>query len=546
PEYARGGQASVASDIYALGIMLWECLAGFRPFELRKPPDRSSARNPMEETVASLRGAAPSLGALLPGTPYGLVELISQMIANDEACRPHGAGIVLGRLEAIAAGSGAGSLSPVAEPRARTVLTARRPPDASTRRMDRSVSSDEPARAPGAPRGRGSSAAGSGRPIASALLSWPWYTALAVGLVGLVSGLVVVGLLRVSRPPEGDRGPADPTRRSPVPTVHVSVPAERPELDELEDLFAREPDLHRLRPWSEAAGALECPVVLREPPGDEPVRFTVPTNQEVVSVNGVSWPTQTALSPFRVGLNWVRVNVTAGGSVGVTVPNGRGRLSMRPAVDGEAIRELDAYERLRALLYPRPDPSGARAMIETLMPEPDHPFRRLAFTWCELAPSMSRSFGISEALSSSAAVESSPYLQPELLRLRRRYLDGLQPLIPRHGDRWYLWLGIAWQLRWGDQTDAAMSALLRALDLWPRCPWSWYELARWEFLTWQEWQMRRTLFPQRSRRHFGRAALVHFELAERFMKERRNDGIDVVVRDIQDKLGLLRKRADKE
>ncbi len=84
PERVGGGPASPASDLYSLGIVAWECLAGTPPFTGQQ----------MDIAVAHRELPLPPLPA---GVPAQVAALIGELAAKNPAGRPATAGAVAGR-----------------------------------------------------------------------------------------------------------------------------------------------------------------------------------------------------------------------------------------------------------------------------------------------------------------------------------------------------------------------------------------------------------------------------------------------------------------
>ena len=93
PEQAAGQEALPASDVYALGVVAYECLAGHRPFE------RDSA---VAVAIAHVQDPPPPLP---PDIPPPVAALVMRMLAKDPADRfPDGASLAAG-LSAVRSGS---------------------------------------------------------------------------------------------------------------------------------------------------------------------------------------------------------------------------------------------------------------------------------------------------------------------------------------------------------------------------------------------------------------------------------------------------------
>jgi eukaryotic-like serine/threonine-protein kinase len=75
PEQAAGGVATPASDVYALGVVAYQCLAGRRPFE---------GDTPLEIAMRHVRDAPPPLPA---DTPPAVRAIVDRAMAKDPPAR---------------------------------------------------------------------------------------------------------------------------------------------------------------------------------------------------------------------------------------------------------------------------------------------------------------------------------------------------------------------------------------------------------------------------------------------------------------------------
>jgi eukaryotic-like serine/threonine-protein kinase len=84
PERVAGQAATPASDLYSLGVVAWECLAGAPPF----------TGTPVEVAIAHRDRRLPPL----PGpVPAGVAALVAELTAKDPLARPPDAGVVAER-----------------------------------------------------------------------------------------------------------------------------------------------------------------------------------------------------------------------------------------------------------------------------------------------------------------------------------------------------------------------------------------------------------------------------------------------------------------
>ncbi|MEO6528522.1 MAG: protein kinase [Gemmatimonadaceae bacterium] len=95
PEQAVGDASTDhRADLYALGVVAYEALAGAHPF---------GARAPQALVVAHLTEPPPPLGARRPDAPRSLVALVTQLLEKDPAARPQSADAVLRALDGATA-----------------------------------------------------------------------------------------------------------------------------------------------------------------------------------------------------------------------------------------------------------------------------------------------------------------------------------------------------------------------------------------------------------------------------------------------------------
>ena len=75
PERIAGAAGDAASDLYALGIVAYECLAGVRPF----------SGQPIQVAMAHLERPLPPLP---PSVPAEVIAFVMKLTAKDPAARP--------------------------------------------------------------------------------------------------------------------------------------------------------------------------------------------------------------------------------------------------------------------------------------------------------------------------------------------------------------------------------------------------------------------------------------------------------------------------
>lgn len=111
PEQAAGQVATPASDVYALGVVGYQCLAGRRPFE---------GENPLEIAMKHVREPPPPL----PGDiPPAVREIVMRALAKDPAHRwPSGSALAAVARQAAAGGGSAAGPAPAGSPSAGTSL----------------------------------------------------------------------------------------------------------------------------------------------------------------------------------------------------------------------------------------------------------------------------------------------------------------------------------------------------------------------------------------------------------------------------------------
>ena len=181
PERVAGQAATPASDLYSLGVLAWECLAGTPPF----------TGPPVEVAVAHRDRPLPPLPGAVPAE---VAALVAELTAKDPAARPPGAGEVARRAGRLRDGLAARSTLQLDIPPYRLASPAR---------------------------------AGRARP-GRALRGRPLSGSAARGVAAVIAAVVLAVLLAVTLSKAGSQPssashPAAPPRTSATATVEVSA-----------------------------------------------------------------------------------------------------------------------------------------------------------------------------------------------------------------------------------------------------------------------------------------------------------------------------------
>jgi serine/threonine-protein kinase len=202
PERVAGYPATPASDLYSLGILAYECLAGTRPY----------AGTPVETALAHGQRALPPLPDSVPAP---VARFVADLAAKDPGSRPANAGLAAVRaadLRADLTGHGAGRTA------AGPAFAAGRSADVHPATLADMHAADFASSANGWDRGRYSARQWSRSRIAMALAA----TAVLAGLVGWVLSGVTGSLTAASSPPPTT---APPSSQSQSPSPSATVPA---------------------------------------------------------------------------------------------------------------------------------------------------------------------------------------------------------------------------------------------------------------------------------------------------------------------------------
>jgi len=201
PERVAGGPATPASDLYALGVVGYQCLTGAAPFG-GGPPRAPSAYQ---------HRTLPPLPATVPG---GVAELVNELTAEDPAARPASAGQV-----AVRAGWLRDAL--VREATAQLASEPGDPPPAAQNGAGPATHA-EPATLAGIP---AQITAPAHRPLLWDRLRPRRGVVLAVAGVAAVAGLAgwLLGGAFEARPPQAPPGGPQPVHSAAARTVEVNA-----------------------------------------------------------------------------------------------------------------------------------------------------------------------------------------------------------------------------------------------------------------------------------------------------------------------------------
>ena len=90
PERLHGQEAGPAADVWAVGVLLWEALAGHHPFWRTSPL----------ETGEEIKTGAPSIREARPDLPDGLIAAVDAALSVDPERRPAASALAIDLREA--------------------------------------------------------------------------------------------------------------------------------------------------------------------------------------------------------------------------------------------------------------------------------------------------------------------------------------------------------------------------------------------------------------------------------------------------------------
>jgi serine/threonine protein kinase len=88
PEMVSDRAISTASDMFSLGVLLWEMLTGFRPHQRKDPGDPASGRTRLDELVASREQTVGRLTEHAPDVPRSFEGLVTRLLEKSAENRP--------------------------------------------------------------------------------------------------------------------------------------------------------------------------------------------------------------------------------------------------------------------------------------------------------------------------------------------------------------------------------------------------------------------------------------------------------------------------